>query len=72
MFEIPFNSKRKFHLVITKIRDVDSTQSQYLMMLKGAPEIIIERCTLILSCEGQIELNINEKQEFQVHFLIFK
>lgn len=41
------------------------------MIIKGAPEIIIERCSLIFSNNGEIELNNKEKHEFQVIDIIF-
>ncbi|KAI6183429.1 Cation-ATPase-N domain-containing protein [Aphelenchoides bicaudatus] len=51
IFEIPFNSKRKYHLVIAKIPI-------------GAPEIIISHCTRILGSDGEVELNEERKTEF--------
>jgi magnesium-transporting ATPase (P-type) len=51
VFEIPFNSKRKYHAVIAKIHETKPGNSQYLMMMKGAPEILIQRCSSILTAD---------------------
>ncbi|XP_043500681.1 sodium/potassium-transporting ATPase subunit alpha-like [Polistes fuscatus] len=45
--EIPFNSTLKYQLSIH--HDVDS----YILIMKGAPEIILDYCTSILTMEGQ-------------------
>ena len=52
VFEVPFNSTRKYHLVICKDlvereyydnKDGED-QCKYILMMKGAPEIVIKRC----------------------------
>ena len=44
--QVPFNSTRKYHLVICKdLMDRDQDPTKYVLMLKGAPEIVIKRCT---------------------------
>lgn len=46
-FEIPFNSAHKYHLVV--VADVSTTtidgKCQYNTLMKGAPELIVQRCT---------------------------
>lgn len=44
--EIPFNSTNKYHLVICEVRQ---EKADYLLMMKGAPERIIDRCTTFLN-----------------------
>jgi sodium/potassium-transporting ATPase subunit alpha len=62
--EIPFNSKNKWMVTMTEDSD-----SQYLLMMKGAPEILLEKCTSILINGNKLELtkehiqNILENQE---------
>ncbi|XP_054156660.1 sodium/potassium-transporting ATPase subunit alpha-1-like isoform X2 [Oppia nitens] len=46
--EIPFNSTNKYHVTIHKTEDNSSTDSCYVLCMKGAPERILERCSTIL------------------------
>jgi len=43
--EIPFNSSNKFALTICQ----DKESKQYILLLKGAPERILDRCSHIMS-----------------------
>lgn len=45
--EIPFSSVNKYHMSIH--RDADG----YTMILKGAPEVILENCTTVLTMDGK-------------------
>ncbi|XP_071872642.1 sodium/potassium-transporting ATPase subunit alpha [Bombus fervidus] len=45
--EIPFSSINKYHMSIHR----DS--NGYIIILKGAPEVILEKCTHILTTEGE-------------------
>jgi magnesium-transporting ATPase (P-type) len=65
IFEIPFNSKRKYHLVIARMHSIGN-KCRYLLLIKGAPEIIIKHCTRILGSEGEMDLNEDRMNEFQV------
>ncbi|KAI1704572.1 e1-E2 ATPase domain-containing protein [Ditylenchus destructor] len=67
VFEIPFNSRRKFHLVIAKLHelDEDEDQHQYLLLMKGAPEIVIQKCSTILTSDGEAQLDQERAQEFE-------
>ncbi|KAI1723202.1 e1-E2 ATPase domain-containing protein [Ditylenchus destructor] len=65
VFEIPFNSRRKFHLVIAKMHEIGNGQHQYLLIMKGAPEILIQKCSTILTTDEETELTENKKNEFQ-------
>eukprot|EP01132_Coremiostelium_polycephalum_P003736 gene3736-4655_t len=58
IFEIPFNSTNKWQLSIHKLSD-DPTSRDRVLLMKGAPEIIFEKCSRIMM-NGQ-ELDINEK-----------
>jgi len=55
LFEIPFNSKNKWQLVIVKSigegqRDADEVE--YEVLMKGAPEVILQRCNTYASTTG--------------------
>jgi magnesium-transporting ATPase (P-type) len=53
VFEIPFNSKTKWHLVV--VRRNLAMPTMFTTLLKGAPEIVVEHCThflLDVSWEG--------------------
>lgn len=68
VFEIPFNSLRKWHLVIA--REAGASQKggdnecQYILMMKGAPEVLIKKCSTFFS-ENGVE---NIKEEFILDF----
>lgn len=66
VFEIPFNSRRKFHLIIAKMHEIGNGQYQYLLIMKGAPEILIQKCSTILTTDEETELTENKRNEFQV------
>lgn len=55
IFEVPFNSTNKYQLSMHRTADNDN---RTLIVMKGAPEKIFERCSTIL-CEGQ-EIPIDE------------
>uniref|UniRef100_A0A914WL00 Cation-transporting P-type ATPase N-terminal domain-containing protein n=1 Tax=Plectus sambesii TaxID=2011161 RepID=A0A914WL00_9BILA len=74
VFEIVFNSKRKWNMMITKKVDAISALERKLscdegeveleLMMKGAAEIIIEMCSTIATEDGEKPLDENEKQGF--------
>ena len=66
VYEIPFNSKRKWHLMIIKNKDLKDGNAEYKLLMKGASEILIEKCSTILTKGGEIPLNTEEKNAFQV------
>ncbi|KAI6180538.1 Cation-ATPase-N domain-containing protein [Aphelenchoides besseyi] len=65
IFEIPFNSKRKYHLVIASMHSVGNGKHRYQLIIKGAPEIVIQRCTRILTTDGEADLTDQRRDEFQ-------
>ncbi|TKR89896.1 hypothetical protein L596_013935 [Steinernema carpocapsae] len=68
IFEIPFNSKRKYHVMI--VREHASyafagDQVAYTVMLKGAPEVVIRRCNTVAKHDGGVPLDEDMMMEFQ-------
>jgi sodium/potassium-transporting ATPase subunit alpha len=60
--EIPFNSTNKYQVSIHETQDGDD---RYLLVMKGAPERILERCTTIYIDGTDIELNdCKKRREF--------
>jgi sodium/potassium-transporting ATPase subunit alpha len=57
--EIPFNSTNKYQVSIHETQDGDD---RYLLVMKGAPERILERCTTIYIDGTDIELNDCKKR----------
>ena len=57
--ELPFNSERKRMTVICKQHD------EFVAFLKGAPEIILERCTHILTSDGIKEMTTEDRARMQ-------
>ncbi|KAG3166997.1 Sodium/potassium-transporting ATPase subunit alpha-1 [Phytophthora idaei] len=65
IFEIPFNSTNKWQLVIVPAPCEKLSQRSFDVFMKGAPEVIIKRCSTIMSAAGE-EIPLNEalKSEF--------
>jgi len=60
VYEIPFNSTHKYHLSIHEVHtgiDIDDNAGPYLLVMKGAPERIFERCSRILINGKDIEID---------------
>jgi sodium/potassium-transporting ATPase subunit alpha len=58
--EIPFNSTNKYQVSIHETQDGDD---RYLLVMKGAPERILERCSTIYNDGTDIELNDCKKKK---------
>ncbi|KAM4794942.1 sodium/potassium-transporting ATPase subunit alpha-1-like [Rhinophrynus dorsalis] len=65
--EIPFNSTNKYQLSIHK--NANSSESRYLLVMKGAPERILDRCSTILLQGKEQALNEELKDAFQNAYL---
>jgi sodium/potassium-transporting ATPase subunit alpha len=55
LFEIPFNSKNKWQLIIVKsigVNPFDSGMEEYEVLMKGAPEVMLSRCATYASSVG--------------------
>lgn len=59
ILEFPFNSQRKRMSVVCQ------TYNEYTLFVKGAPEVILERCTHINTKEGIKKLDINDRARIQ-------
>jgi magnesium-transporting ATPase (P-type) len=74
VFEILFNSKRKWNLMITKRNDAASMTKttgpdgdvELLLLMKGAAEILIEMCSTMATENGEVNLDEQEKKKFTV------
>ncbi|XP_041127780.1 sodium/potassium-transporting ATPase subunit alpha-1 [Polyodon spathula] len=65
--EIPFNSTNKYQLSIH--RNANPSESRYLLVMKGAPERILDRCTTILMQGKEQPLDDEMKDAFQNAYL---
>ena len=65
--EIPFNSTNKYQVSIHENADPDD--KRYLLVMKGAPERILDRCTTILMNGEEQELDEKMKEAFNVAYL---
>ncbi|XP_064413493.1 sodium/potassium-transporting ATPase subunit alpha-1 isoform X3 [Latimeria chalumnae] len=65
--EIPFNSTNKYQLSIHK--NFDTKESRFLLVMKGAPERILDRCSTILIQGKEQELDEEMKDAFQNAYL---
>ncbi|KTF75834.1 hypothetical protein cypCar_00028623 [Cyprinus carpio] len=61
--EIPFNSTNKYQLSIHK--NPNSSESKHLLVMKGAPERILDRCSMILIQGKEQPLEDEMKDAFQ-------
>ena len=62
LMEIPFNSRNKYQVSIHDMRDPNDPR--YLLVMKGAPERIINLCTSILIGDKTHDLNDRWRDEF--------
>lgn len=64
VFHVPFNSKNKWMLTLHKATDAPSTSNtdrqQFLMFVKGAPDVLLPRCTSYWSCESNSIKPLND------------
>uniref|UniRef100_A0A8C5WTB4 Sodium/potassium-transporting ATPase subunit alpha n=1 Tax=Laticauda laticaudata TaxID=8630 RepID=A0A8C5WTB4_LATLA len=65
--EIPFNSTNKYQLSIHK--NPNMSESRYLLVMKGAPERILDRCSSILMHGKEVPLDEEAKDAFQNAYL---
>ncbi|XP_050813161.1 sodium/potassium-transporting ATPase subunit alpha-1 [Gopherus flavomarginatus] len=65
--EIPFNSTNKYQLSIHK--NANPSESRYLLVMKGAPERILDRCSSILMHGKEQPLDEEAKDAFQNAYL---
>jgi sodium/potassium-transporting ATPase subunit alpha len=77
VFEIPFNSTNKWQLVIVpapsgEISTEKTTQPSFDVFMKGAPEVIIKRCSTILSATGdEMPMDDALMREFTAAYELF-
>ncbi|KAI5092453.1 sodium/potassium-transporting ATPase subunit alpha-3 [Silurus meridionalis] len=65
--EVPFNSTNKFQLSIHELED--RLDLRYLLVMKGAPERILERCSTILIKGQELPLDEQWKEAFQTAYM---
>lgn len=63
--EIPFSSAYKYQVTIHHIQATDS----YYLIMKGAPEIVLEYCSKVLSDDGPQPLTPQLKKELKANFI---
>merc|ERR1712241_367267 len=65
--EIPFNSQNKFQVSIHETEDPN--EKRYLMVMKGAPERILERCSTIVIDGTERPLTEDWKNAFETAYM---
>merc|ERR1712027_207839 len=65
--EIPFNSTNKFQVSIHE--QEDKSDSRYLLVMKGAPERILERCSTIIVDGREMPLSEEWKNSFETAYM---
>ncbi|CAG0898013.1 unnamed protein product, partial [Darwinula stevensoni] len=66
--EIPFNSTNKYQVSIHERNDLDD-QLSYLLVMKGAPERILERCSTIFVNGQEFPLDGHWKDDFNAAYM---
>lgn len=61
VYEIPFNSTNKYQVSIHHLKD----KNRYLLVMKGAPERIIDRCTTYALNGSDVHITSEEKDALQ-------
>lgn len=67
MIEIPFNSTNKFQVSVHETED--KNDPSYLLVMKGAPERILDRCSTILMNGEELPLDDRLKAAFEKAYL---
>lgn len=67
MAEIPFNSTNKYQVSIHE--QDDPNDPRYLLVMKGAPERILERCSTIMMNGIEQELNSERREAFETAYM---
>lgn len=73
VFEIPFNSRRKWQLAIFKesVEPNADGSCQFKLVMKGASEILAEKCSMIMDESGDArQYSAEEMEAFDVSILI--
>ncbi|TMW69051.1 hypothetical protein Poli38472_001207 [Pythium oligandrum] len=71
-FEIPFNSTNKWQLVIVPSPGEKTTRNSFDVFMKGAPEVIINRCSTYLTFTGTEQpLDDSFKRDFTDAYELF-
>uniref|UniRef100_A0A4W5L8B2 Sodium/potassium-transporting ATPase subunit alpha n=1 Tax=Hucho hucho TaxID=62062 RepID=A0A4W5L8B2_9TELE len=65
--EVPFNSTNKFQLSVHELED--PMDLRYLLVMKGAPERILERCSTILIKGQEMPLDEQWRESFQTAYM---
>lgn len=65
--EIPFNSTNKYQVSVHENADPDD--NRYILVMKGAPERILDRCSTILLNGEEQELDEKMKEAFNTAYL---
>uniref|UniRef100_A0A915PV33 Cation-transporting P-type ATPase C-terminal domain-containing protein n=1 Tax=Setaria digitata TaxID=48799 RepID=A0A915PV33_9BILA len=73
VLDMPFNSVRRYHLVIARdLIKIDNSainqanhDATFVMMIKGAPEVVLEYCNSLQVDNEQIPINQKLRQECQ-------
>ena len=67
--EIPFNSTNKYQVSIHKSGGDEDIPGPYLLVMKGAPERVLDRCSTILVDGENLELKDEWKEAFNIAYM---
>ncbi|XP_063361644.1 sodium/potassium-transporting ATPase subunit alpha-4-like [Cydia amplana] len=69
--EIPFSSAWKYQVTIHRLHELlaNPRQGYFAVIMKGAPEIILEHCSEIATDDGRVPLSVQLKRDLKVNFI---
>ncbi|CAM9681914.1 unnamed protein product [Chrysoparadoxa australica] len=67
LFKIPFNSKNKYQVHVTKAAKGDSNEGNLNVLMKGAPERIIERCDRVALGDKVVPMTPELRAQIEGH-----
>ena len=72
VFDVPFNSRNKYAMTIMKQVNVPgNTDHRRVLLMKGAPEIILERCSKWMNRGKTQDIDDEFKEQFQLAYETF-
>ena len=72
VFDVPFNSRNKYAMTIMKPWNLaGNTDHRRVLLMKGAPEIILERCNKWMNRGKIVDIDDEFKEQFQMAYETF-
>lgn len=67
--EIPFNSTNKYQVSVHRVAPTDGSSDHYILVMKGAPERILDKCSTILVRGQTVPIDDSWRQKFNTAYV---